>query len=909
MKHKFLNLISIVIIFVILVPENILTSATATGSADQISAQSYRMDESASITEIIIHDYAFDPETTFIVTGTSVRWVNQGTHDHTVTEGNMLVYLPLVSKGGTSQVSQGAKLSSTKISFIPIFDSGQIAPGEMFTFTFTTPGIYHYYSQNGAGMVRGSLVVRESDETIEQSVSAETGIDISTTDGANVIIEPGGIYTDTMLTISVIPELPADSLWGTPVSAAYDISIGNSDVISTPLTVTLPYNPAIIPNGADETDVYPAYFNGLSWVIAPGKVDPENNQVILQTNHLSEWWVFVPACAELREEDVFTEDQKDYYEAGKNFLARISVHKDLIEGYKADLDPADLDPLLSVNHENARWLARKDICALKRTQLSELQTRFPGANITDWKDMARVVIEIGEALNSQEYDEIKYHKLIDRIIDLSGLTPGVEEYGLELIKWSIGAKVAVTELLFKTIVSELAVKPIGEFLYSINLEYQYAQEAQNIRNWLSFGGDDSTTRVGVSNLSLQSPIVNNHCSYEYSSKSFYYTTIPGVHPLESELYINLYRKEEGMIIDGYPNSNETGFVIGIHDVAGLNYIPGFDRIDGMVLILKYRDTKGKHRVMPLWFRLPDFFFYCVAGISTLPEIAEGSNVQATYYFIEDSSLVKHLGHEGKWSLFENGVYLCNGQCSERVINPGEMVLISASEFQMGCDIAHNDNFSCYYDELPLHTVYLDSYLIDKYEVTNAQYAQCVNDNGHCRPPQSGFSSTRTSYFDNPSYADYPVIFVSWADAENYCSWAGKRLPTEAEWEKAARGWSGTRAYPWDNPTATCALANGSSCTSDTSRVGDYPAGASPYGVMDMAGNVWEWVQDWYQDTYYSLCSPSCNNPTGPSTGIYKLLRGGAWNNTNWYVTRTAGRYLGTPTVRHNAIGFRCADNP
>jgi formylglycine-generating enzyme required for sulfatase activity len=243
---------------------------------------------------------------------------------------------------------------------------------------------------------------------------------------------------------------------------------------------------------------------------------------------------------------------------------------------------------------------------------------------------------------------------------------------------------------------------------------------------------------------------------------------------------------------------------------------------------------------------------------------------------------------------------------EEYIPPPDMILIPAGTFQMGCDPAHNAGIECRADELPLHSVYLDAYRMDRTEVTNVQYRACVQA-GECTEPMRLVDDLARDYYPNRLYNFYPVIRVTRSQAEAFCMWAGKRLPTEAQWEKAARGADPIRTYPWGDETPDCSHANYNAytygCLAGTNSVGSYPQGASPYGVMDMAGNVAEWVSDWWSDAYYA--SSPRDNPTGPATGTFGVVRGGGWRMTRSDL-RTSGRTGWAPDFDYGELGFRCA---
>lgn len=220
------------------------------------------------------------------------------------------------------------------------------------------------------------------------------------------------------------------------------------------------------------------------------------------------------------------------------------------------------------------------------------------------------------------------------------------------------------------------------------------------------------------------------------------------------------------------------------------------------------------------------------------------------------------------------------------------------------------------DEFPAHDVTINAFWMDQLEVTNAMYQLCVSA-GACTYPQNPASQRRTDYYNNIEFKDYPVVYVTWAQAKFYCEWADRRLPTEAEWERAARG-DDMRTFPWGEDKPDERFANFNFIVKDTSRVGSYPLGASPFGVLDMAGNVAEWTNDFYKSNFYSTLESL--NPMGPvtSSSLFRVVRGGSLGDAeiNIRVPKRSSvlgsdlralddtkEYLGDFSPR---IGFRCA---
>ena len=251
-----------------------------------------------------------------------------------------------------------------------------------------------------------------------------------------------------------------------------------------------------------------------------------------------------------------------------------------------------------------------------------------------------------------------------------------------------------------------------------------------------------------------------------------------------------------------------------------------------------------------------------------------------------------------------------------------MAYVAGGAFFMGSDAGEGRA-----DEEPERTVTVSGFCIDLTEVTNAQYLSCMAGAACSEPSGGAISNRRPDYLYGTAYGDYPVVNLSWGQAQTFCAWAGKRLPTEAEWEKACRGGceaagdplscdaEDERTYPWGEELPACGLANFNDCLvwegsdNDTDRAGARPGGAQPAScAVDLAGNVREYTADWYEAGAYSSCPEPCMDPAGPATGDQRVTRGGSFFDAG-ALLKCARREPIDPGTSSAQIGFRCAVTP
>lgn len=946
---------------------------------------------------IDIWDHGPVPGTAIALAGQPVLWINNSATDVTIREKapSFKIYLPLAIGGSPASAATGEAAPPEIFAGLnaSVLDSGAIEPGSSYTYTFDSPGTYTYLLLAAGAEYDGKVEVFSAEDTITGQATADAGLALFSPQGVGLEILPGSVITDTLASITSVPGNPLLTSNGTLIGGVHHITVAWFDsVITSPITLTLPYEAESLPVGVDPSTLRPAFYNGRSWISMPGANNLAAENIVVRSEHLSLWGILIPCGNPF----ILTPAEGVYYDQARNYLSLLVDHQDLFDV----LTDSRGQPLFAIAAPQAEWLSRQSPCDLYWLGVDGIYANLH-INHTP-AEVVQAMVLVGEALASQQYDAAKWRQVFDTLSNIE------DQFQVSLGLIEIGAGLTAPEVvlfdLAKDFFLDLLVTPVVHLAFDAWYAGEMEQEYQEINTWLNVV---NTYEVGAANhlaYTNANNLTTSYCQAAYSRASlgFYDITLFGG-------YI-----DDGGFAPGYVNlfeqAGQVYFVAGLQDMATLGdfEFPGVEeRTDEIIVLIEYQDSSANDRIARLLLENMASRPGCVVARMALPDIAPGSDVLLRYLFIEDGHLDKRFDADGiqtpllppaeLWYTLNNApeapsapqpadgstekstflslgwdswdmdgdalsylLYLERGnhlpvQLAWSGSYPGvslnlekdghyywrvaavdehgattlgpiwefntvgsgsstaEMVTIPASSFWMGCDQTNPGEY-CDGDELPLHQVIMDEYRLDKYEVTNAQYRGCV-EAGYCSEPLKLDSYERASYFYDPTYDNFPVIQVTWEDADRYCSWLGQRLPSEAEWEKAARGGAGYRIFPWGDVIPDCGNLNflflyqpdlALVCVGDTTYVSRYSYIDSPYGVVNLAGNVREYANDWYLSDYYSI-SP-VTHPMGPDTGYSKVKRGGGWN-VIWHSVRAAFREIAYLNSGSYSTGFRCASKP
>ena len=569
------------------------------------------------------------PQIAVVTVGQPVVWTNQGTGVHSVTEypRTFYVYLPLVLRAAGTGVNAPAGVTVGAAALAPpepLFDSGAIAPGEQFTYTFSLTGTFEYYDSFNPGLVHGTITVLEPSVEVASPVEADSGGLFEGPGGVAVDIEPGDLITDTWLTVSSAPPSVVGVNNQDAIGSLYNVDFDIPDVISGPITITLPYSPEDLLPGMGEDELRAYFFNGLDWILVPSTVDTVQNTVSFTTTHLSAWEIgrlcngFDGAYDVVEEAD---------YERARDYFSSVSNYRDLFDQLKT----SDGETLFNVRADEAKWLASKRLCDLDDYDQAELLEEI-GVDATP-QEVAEAMMVIGQGLRAQELDSAQLAEIYGAFSDV--IDPGIT--CLHLIDLIDAGLIAGGPAFLHGFVVHVSFSVVTNLFWQIAGVLEVEANATALDYWLD---TYSTEPMGSSELEeVAGDQVAGHepggqlnpCAYSYTpSKTFFKNTeVYGEYS-----FTNLYRANA---LSGDP----VYFVVGLQEINDF-YEGLVNPVDHVLMLLEYQGqgTSGPEPKVSRIIFDPNWFITCPTAKVELPDIVPGTEVKVTYYFLEGGGLSK-----------------------------------------------------------------------------------------------------------------------------------------------------------------------------------------------------------------------------------------------------------------------------
>jgi uncharacterized protein YfaP (DUF2135 family)/plastocyanin len=610
--------------------------------------------------QISIQDHGPDPFCAVAFVDQAVVWTNNGQMIHSITEGEPVfrISLPLITRSGTGTQSTS---QSDAEAYIPLFDSGTILAQGQYTTTFDTPGTYVYYSRYSPGRVTGTIQVVAPGEFQQEIVPADTGGTIELASGARLEIGADQLEADAVTSITEIPVELITAEIGSQIGPAYDFDGSElNEVISGKVRLTLPYDPAWLPNGTDPTQLAIGYFNGMEWINLGGIVNTVDHTLVIETDHLSSYSIFKPCVPTI----TLTREQTEAYNRAQDFIGKLYISQDVLEAIQTSDGQAVIQ--LVNSGKGARWLSTKSLCEISNITAQEIADNL--GIVGTAQQVIDSMVSMGEALISTGEDTVAAEKIVTTLTQI----PGTIKLGLNIVRSPLSL-LNPAGLKLRLLMETLRI--IGLLHIDLGLTGEIRETEVEIQSWLQ-----NSQAVGVSSLTsfseqtdLWADVTFWYPSVDYG-KSFYRYLVWGNNsndPQWTQGYANLFKG-----INPETGTEMVHYVLGNQGTWPLEYteFPLFrpDRTDQFLVLLEYTDINQAKRAAIMQFgnfklhAVIPLYRMTLAGMVALPDAAPGTEVKVKYIFIEDGHLDKRYGEDAPgyfYPITYTRNQLCYGACN------------------------------------------------------------------------------------------------------------------------------------------------------------------------------------------------------------------------------------------------------